>query len=171
VSARRGLGKVAPLLFSAGYIGVWAAFGVVAFVGDYAVHSVVEQSSYLHSHELIITGAVVLVAGVYQFTPLKNACLKSCRSPLAFILSRKREGLSGLVLMGADHGLFCLGCCWALMLLMFAFSASSLLLMAGMAVYFYVEKGVKNSEPVGRWTGITAITAGSVLILRGIAFS
>jgi predicted metal-binding membrane protein len=57
------------------------------------------------------------------------------------------------------------------MLLMFAFSASSLLLMAGMAVYFYVEKVVKNSEPVGRWTGITAITAGSVLILRGIAFS
>jgi predicted metal-binding membrane protein len=168
VSARHSFGRMAPLLFSAGYVSVWATFGVIAFAGDYLIHSLVERSAYLHEHQLIITGAVVLGAGIYQFTPLKKACMKSCRSPLAFILSRKREGARGVLLMGADHGLFCLGCCWALMLLMFAFSFSSLLLMAAMAGYFYVEKVVKNSEPVAHWTGVVASSAGVVLMLRGI---
>ena len=171
IAARRGNGRVAPILFSAGYIGVWAAAGIGAFFADYVVHSLVERSRYLHDHELIITGAVVLCAGVYQFTPLKDACLRSCRSPLAFVISRRREGRAGLLLMGADHGLFCLGCCWALMLLMFALSVSSLVLMAGMAAYFYVEKVVRNSEPVGRATGVIAISAGIVLIMRGLWFS
>lgn len=171
LSTSRGIGIAAPVLFSAGYLGVWTGFGILAFWGDYAVHSIVERNRYLHSHELIITGSVVLLAGVYQFTPLKDACLKSCRSPLAFVIARRREGLRGLLLMGADHGLFCLGCCWALMLLMFAFSVSSWLLMTGMAVYFFAEKVVKNSEPLGRWTGTIAISAGFVLLMRGLWLS
>jgi predicted metal-binding membrane protein len=171
VAANRGMGAIAPLLFSFGYVAVWSAFGIFAFFSDYVVHSTVARSSYLHNHEILITGAVILIAGVYQFTPLKDACLKSCRSPLAFILSRKRDGLAGLVLMGADHGLFCVGCCWALMLLMFAFATSSLLLMAALAIYFFVEKVVKNSDQVGHWSGIVAVSAGAVLLVRGFWFS
>ena len=171
IAESKGIGMAAPILFSAGYLGVWSSFGIVVFWGDYVVHSVVENSRYLHDHELIVTGSVVLLAGVYQFTPLKDACLKSCRSPLAFVIARRREGLRGLVLMGADHGLFCLGCCWALMLLMFAFAVSSWLLMTGMAVYFFAEKAVKNSEPLGQWTGTIAISAGIVLLIRGLWLS
>jgi predicted metal-binding membrane protein len=143
----------------------------VAFFGDYGIHSLVDHSAYLHHHELLITAAVVLCAGIYQFTPFKDACLKSCRSPLAFVISRKREGRKGLVVMGADHGLFCLGCCWALMLLMFALSMSSLILMAVMAAYFFVEKVVRNSETVGHATGMIFVTAGLVLLMRGFWFS
>jgi predicted metal-binding membrane protein len=73
--------------------------------------------------------------------------------------------------MGADHGLFCLGCCWALMLLMFALSVSSLALMAGLAAYFFAEKVVRNSEPLGHATGVVAISAGLVLLARGLWFS
>ena len=165
IAQRHGIGAWAPVLFSAGYLAVWSCFGIVAFVGDYGLHSLVEASGYLRRHEGLIAGGVVLLAGAYQFTPLKDACLKSCRSPLAFVLSRKRDGLSGLVLMGADHGLFCLGCCWALMLLMLALAAASLVLMVVMAIYFFVEKVVKNSEPVGRVTGLVLLSAGAALLV------
>jgi predicted metal-binding membrane protein len=73
-------------------------------------------------------------------------------------------------MMGADHGLFCLGCCWALMLLMFAFSAANVVLMVGMALYFFAEKVVKNTEPLSRWTGTVALSAGAVLVIRGLWF-
>jgi len=168
VAVRRGLGRSSIFLFSAGYLMVWGVFGIVAFFGDYLLHTAVSWSDYLSAHELLITGGVVLVAGIYQFTPLKEACLKSCRSPLAFILSRSRPGKFGLFVMGADHGLFCLGCCWALMLLMFAFSAANLALMVGMALYFFAEKVVRNTESLSRWTGTVALSAGTVLLIRGL---
>jgi predicted metal-binding membrane protein len=87
------------------------------------------------------------------------------------VISRRRDGARGLVVMGADHGLFCLGCCWALMLLMFAFATSSLVLMVGMAIYFFLEKIEKNGDRLSRWTGTLAISAGAVLIIRGFWFS
>jgi predicted metal-binding membrane protein len=126
--------------FIGGYAIVWTAFGAAAFIFDAGVHQVVDANPWLGQHPWLIGGTTLAVAGAFQFSAVKDRCLDNCRHPAAFLLRHYRRGTAEAFRMGRGHGLFCLGCCWALMLLMFAAGISNLVWMAGLAAVMAYEK-------------------------------
>jgi predicted metal-binding membrane protein len=143
------------LLLLLGYLGVWSVFGVAIHALDATLHAFVRESSWLAEHALVFGPAVLVLAGIYQFTPLKYHCLDKCRSPLSFITQRwrGRHELRAAIRLGIEHGAFCVGCCWSLMLLMFAVGVGSLAWMFGLGAVMAIEKNVswgrRISSPVG----------------------
>jgi predicted metal-binding membrane protein len=116
----------------------------------------------------LLAGDVLVAAGVFQWTPLKRACLAACRSPLSFLMTGWREGRGGALVMGLRHGLHCLGCCWALMALLFVAGVMNLLWVAAIAVSVLVEKVVPRGDLVGRIAGLGLVAAGVLLVARVI---
>jgi predicted metal-binding membrane protein len=116
----------------------------------------------------LLGGGLLIAAGVFQWTPLKDACLTVCRSPLSFITSRWREGTRGALAMGIEHGLWCVGCCWLLMALLFVAGVMNLLWVAALAAFVLLEKLVPAGRAVSRVTGAALITWGSALIAVSI---
>ena len=150
----RDRGPTRALLFAAGYLIVWGAAGAVAY-------GLFEAGRALFGHlGAPFAAGVVALAAVYQFTPLKNACLGRCRGPLGFILSSWHEGRLGALRMGGEHALWCLGCCWALMAALFALGIMSLGWMAVVAALIALEKTLP-------WRRVA--TAGTSLLLFGLA--
>ncbi len=153
-----------------GYVGVWALFGAAAYRGDAWVHEAVEEVPQLAARSAWIAAAILLVAGVYQFTPLKRMCLEKCRSPYMFLVEhwRGRHAGADALRLGVRHGLFCLGCCWTLMLLMFAVGGANLGWMLALGTLMAAERttrwGRYLTAPVG-----AALVLWAVLHLAGIA--
>ena len=141
VRRRRRPGLLVALV-GLGYVVTWSLVGLLLHTGDRLIHWAVESIGFLGQHPGLIAGGTVLVAGAYQFTALKYRCLDECRSPLGFVLnhwrgeSERREAF----LLGVRHGLFCVGCCWSLMLLMFAVGIGSLAWMFALGALMAVEK-------------------------------
>lgn len=148
-------------LFLLGYLVVWTAFSLLAALGQWGLHTAALVSGSAITVTPRLGGALLLVAGVYQFTPLKHACLSRCQSPLGFILSEWREGTAGAILMGLRYGLFCAGCCWVLMALLFVAGVMNLLWVAAIAGFVLLEKLI----PLGR---TVSWLAGAILIVWGI---
>lgn len=140
----------------AGYLAVWTLFAAVAHLADLGIHKGVDGSAWLSGHAWAIGAGTVVLAGVYQFTPLKRRCLDKCRSPLSFVMSNwsggGREGRQAFGL-GLRHGVFCVGCCWSLMLLMFAVGVGNLGWMLALGTVLAIEKNVswgrRLSAPLG----------------------
>lgn len=149
-----------------GYLAVWTGFGVVAFVGDAAVHDAVRRNTPVAAVAPWIGLTVLLGAGAYQLTPLKAICLGRCRSPYAFGLEHRRGLGAGweAVRLGGRHGLSCVGSCWSLMLLMFAVGGVNLGWMLGLAAVMALEK-------TSRWGQRLAVPVGVVLILSGLGLA
>jgi predicted metal-binding membrane protein len=152
---RRGLVFAA---FLGGYVAVWTAFGIAAFLGDVVVHRTVDRVAWLSAHPWVIAGAVLAIAGLFQFTPWKDACLRACRLPGNFLMHHYRRGIGGAFELGYRHGVFCAGCCWALMLIGFAAGFASLLWMAALTALMVYEK-------TGRGGRTAVPIAGTVLLL------
>jgi predicted metal-binding membrane protein len=144
---------------------VWAAFGLLAFGGDAALHAAVAASPWLASHDWAIAPSVLLLAGAFQFTSLKDACLRACRHPASFMQRHYRRGARGGFALGARHGMFCVGCCWALMLVMFAAGAASLVWMAALTALMVHEKTRPSGAQTVPLTGAVLLAAGSTLML------
>lgn len=138
-----------------GYLSVLTWFGVVVHLADLGVHEAAEKSSWVDSNYWVIGASTLILAGVYQFTPIKYHCLDKCRSPFSFIAGRWSGGnqIVQSFRLGLDHGIFCLGCCWSLMLVMFGVGAGNigwmLLLGSVMAVEKNMPWGRKLSDPLG----------------------
>ena len=147
-------------MFAFGYIAVWATFSLAATTLQWRLDKAALLSPTMMTTSVATAGIVLVAAGVYQWTPLKQACLRQCRSPLDFVLGYWREGSRGAVVMGLRHGLFCVGCCWMVMLLLFVGGVMNLLWIAGIALFILVEK----TAPGGRWLGRVA---GAALIAWG----
>jgi predicted metal-binding membrane protein len=155
------------LLLVAGYLCIWTLFGVVALLGDGLLHAAIDHSGWLNRHAWIIGVGMLVVAGLYQFSPLKYYCLEKCRSPLHFIAThwQGRQDRLRAFQLGLRHGLFCIGCCWSLMLLMFAVGMGNLGWMLVLGAVMGVEKnlpwGRSFSAPVGIillcWGGLEAL--------------
>ena len=157
--------------FVGGYIVVWAVFGAVAFLGDFMLHHVVDRTPWLAGRPWIISAGVLAIAGAFQFSPLMEKCLTECRHPASFIVQRYARGSAAAFRLGREHGQFCLGCCWALMLLMFAVGVANLWWMAALAALMAYEKVGKHGEEVARIAGL-ALIAGAVLVaLMGASLS
>ncbi len=143
--------QAVPAAFLAGYALVWTAFALITFVSDIQIHWLVRHWFWLDTHSWVIGATTFAVAGVFQFTLLKKRCLKQCRSPLSFCVRYYRKGVGAAWRLGLRHGMFCLGSCWALMLVMFGLGVGSLVWMAMLAGVLVVEKtfpGGQRLRPV-----------------------
>jgi predicted metal-binding membrane protein len=156
---------ISTLVFLAGYLAVWAAFSAVASAAQGALHAASLLSSRLAATSGWLSGTLLILAGAYQWTPLKSVCLAKCRSPLAFLMTRWRDGAGGAVAMGAHHGLYCLGCCWLLMALLFVAGVMNLAWVAVIAVFVLVEKMLPAGPWVGRLAGAALVVAGLAVIV------
>ena len=157
-SRSRGEGYLPAALFVLGYIAVWTVSGLVPLAVQQAVTQVwMTPPSWLPR----ASGAVIIVAGIYQFTPLKDRCLRACRSPLGFLLTHNfGAGLPAAVKAGASHGIYCLGCCWALMAVLAVIGLMNIAWMAVIAAVFFIEKNGRRGELLPRAVGVACVLAG-----------
>ncbi|HJU19730.1 MAG TPA: DUF2182 domain-containing protein [Stellaceae bacterium] len=162
----RGRGAAARMpnaaWFALGYIAVWTGFSLLATALEWGLHEAGLLSPGMAIGSAALAGLILIGAGLYQWTPLKAACLRHCRSPLAFLLQHWRGGARGGIVIGLRHGLYCLGCCAMLMTLLFVGGAMNLLWIAGLALLVLIEK-------VLPWGGRTCRLTGAVLTLWGAA--
>lgn len=152
-------------LFILGFIAVWFGFGVVASLIQYALHNWMLLTPDAKSASLKLSAALFVCAGWYQLTPLKEACISRCRSPMSFFLSYWEEGNRGFWRMGLRMGKYCLGCCWALMLLMFTLGVMNLLWMGLLTLYMYGEKHWIHQPWFDRATGLVLISVGVLMLV------
>lgn len=161
----RGQPYVPTMVFTSGYLIAWGLFGVFATLADWALEHAALISPMTGRLPPILCAIVVIVAGIYQLTPLKSVCLRHCRSPFDFVLNHWRDGASGALRMGLKHGLYCLGCCWFLMALMFAAGIMSLLWMAVIAVFILLEKLLPAGTWLARAGGVAMLGFGVYLLV------
>jgi predicted metal-binding membrane protein len=159
---------VAVLMFGLGYLAVWSAFSACAAIAQSALHQAAMLSPAMAASSPRVAGAILVAAGAYQLTPMKGACLTECRSPLGFLMSNWRDGHLGAFQMGARHGLSCMGCCWALMCVLFAVGVMNLVWVAVLTVFVLVEKIGPAGVLIARAAGTLMIGFG-VLLTAGIA--
>ncbi len=146
-------------LFVLGYFSVWTAYSGLATLAQWGLHL-----SALLTHHMVITspflgGSLLLVAGVFQWTPFRDACMSKCRSPLGFIMTEWREGPAGAMIMGLKAGLYCVGCCWLLMILSFVLGVMNMIWMAALTAFMLLEK-VTDDQWISRTAGLILVAWG-----------
>ena len=157
---------VSTSIFALGYITVWTGYSAVAALAQWGLHGAALISASMALTSPGVMGAVLIAAGVYQWTPLKRRCLVGCRSPLSFLMSRWREGRWGAWRMGLEHGRYCVGCCWVLMALLFVTGVMNLAGVAVIAAFVIAEKLVPQGDWFGRATGVALGVTGVVFVGR-----
>jgi predicted metal-binding membrane protein len=163
-SSNQPRASAAMAAFLAGYAAVWTVFGVLAFCGDAVIHELVHHSSWLEERPRVIAGSVLALAGAFQFTSLKDACLRECRSPASYLIRHYRRGIREAFRIGRGHGLYCLGCCWAFMLLGFAAGIVSLSWMAALTVVMVFEKTGRGGDRGARPIGVVLLALAALVV-------
>lgn len=152
-------------VFVSAYLAVWTLFGVLAYGTALGAERLAEESSWLMDNAGRIGGAILILAGVYQLSPLKNACLTKCRTPLQFILSSWREGYAGSFRMGLQHGTYCLGCCWLFFVILFPLGVMNVAAMAIITSLIFAEKSLPIGQQVGKIASVVLVVYGAVVML------
>ena len=169
---RRRQARSAPYVptavFALGYVAVWAVFSLAATLTQWGLNEAALLSSAMRSTTPVLGGLLLVVAGVFQWTPLKEACLVHCRSPLGFIMTHWRERRRGAFLMGLHHGTYCVGCCWALMLLLFVNAVMNLLWVGAIAAFVLMEKVVPAKGRLSQVTGALLVAWGLFVLAAGL---
>jgi predicted metal-binding membrane protein len=154
--------RSALVAFLAGYAAVWTAFGAAAFLGNLLVHRTLDSTPWLGAHPWFVTGALLATAGVFQYSKLKERCLDECRHPAAYLTRFYGRGVGAAFRLGRGHGLFCLGCCWALMLLMFGVGIAALWWMAALTALMVYEKVGRQGATAARVAGVALLGAAAL---------
>ncbi len=154
--------------FALGYAVVWAGFSAAATAIQWLLREAALLSESMAITDSYLSGSIMIAAGLYQLTTWKSTCLVGCRSPLGFLMSNWRAGKVGAFVMGARHGLFCLGCCWALMVVLFAVGVMNLLWVAALTVFILLEKVGPHGPLFARIGGVGLIGLGAFAISRGL---
>jgi predicted metal-binding membrane protein len=157
---------ISALTFGLGYLVVWAGFSVVAAVAQWGLHEAALLSPAMRTSSPRLAGTMLAAAGAYQLTPLKTACLTHCRSPLGFLMTSWRNGVAGAFAMGCRHGAYCVGCCWALMTILFVVGVMSLAWVAVLAGFVLFEKLSPAGLTLSRVAGVMLVLFGLVLMFR-----
>ena len=167
VARRRERAQLIALVI-AGYIGVWIGFGVAAHTFDWALHETVERISWLERNAWVIGAGTLLFAGGFQFSRLKYRCLDKCRAPLSFVMQywQGRRDRRNALLLGIHHGIFCVGCCWALMLLMFAVGVGNIAWMLILGAIMAVEKNMPWGRKLSAPVGVALLAWGGLILLN-----
>lgn len=152
-------------IFLLGYLAVWTAFSGLAALAQWTLHATALLSPMMVSTSPVLGGVILIAAGVFQWTPLKNACLTHCRSPLSFLMTDWREGKAGAFLMGLKHGAYCTGCCWFLMALLFVAGVMNMWWVALISVFVLWEKVAPRGLWLGRVTGLFLVGWGSWMMM------
>ncbi|CAN7268751.1 DUF2182 domain-containing protein [Pararhizobium sp. LjRoot255] len=169
-AASQGTPLAATGVFGSGYVAAWFLFSLVATLGQWLLEHALLLTPMMESASGLFSGMLLLFAGFYQWTPLKHACLSKCRAPVAFIQSEggfRREPW-GAFKMGLRHGLYCVGCCWPLMALLFVGGVMNILWIAGLAILVLAEKVMPGGQRLGQAAGAVLVAAGLWLIGRGL---
>jgi predicted metal-binding membrane protein len=158
--------RLSSAIFGGGHIAVWIVFSAAAALLQWVLH----QGDWLSSGMTItssrLAGIILIAAGLYQMTPAKRACLTRCQSPLGFLLSNWRDGANGALTMGIRHGAFCLGCCWAIMLVLFVVGIMNLAWVAALTAFILLEKFGPAGVRVARVAGVLVICFGMFHLFR-----
>src|SRR6516164_1755921 len=154
--------------FASGYLIAWLGFSLAATSAQWALERAAVLTPMMESASAVLGGAVLIAAGVYQWTPVKEACLAYCQAPLTFIMRHGgfRSDASGALALGLRHGLYCIGCCWALMLLLFVGGVMNVLWIAALAALVLLEKALPFGQFVSRTFGCVFIAAGAWFLLQ-----
>jgi predicted metal-binding membrane protein len=160
-AARGTRGMPAVVMFCLGYAIVWVAFSAGAALAQWMLHQTALLTPAMAASSGRLAGGILVAAGAYQLTPVKGACLIRCRSPLGFLMTNWRDGAIGALQMGLRHGVYCLGCCWLLMCLLFVVGVMNLVWVAALTAFVLVEK-------IGPFGLIVARVAGAIMIVFGI---
>ncbi len=161
--AGRGVVPTVPS-FGLGYLVVWLAFSACATAAQWALHEGALLSSTLATSSTSVAGVILIAAGAYQLTPLKTGCLARCRSPLGFLVSNWRDGSAGAFQMGFRHGIFCLGCCWALMAVLFVVGVMNLAWVGVLTLFILAEKIGPAGARLSRVGGAILMALGAALV-------
>jgi len=156
--------RLAAAAFVAGYLVAWTAFSVAASAAQVALHRATLLAPDMRSSSSALSGAILILAGVYQWLPVKNRCLSHCQSPLGFLSQHWREGTIGGLLLGMRHGAFCVGCCWLLMALLFVVGVMNLLWVAVLGAFVLIEKLLDRHGLFARMAGV-AVAAWGIFLL------
>ncbi len=162
---RRGEAFVATWVFVAAYMLVWTLSGVAAYAGALAAEAVAARLAVSPATAARIGGAILVAAGVYQLTPLKDMCLAKCRTPIGFIMTSWRDGVGGALRMGLLHGTYCLGCCWLLFVILFPLGLMNIAAMAVITAVVFAEKALPWGRPVARATAAALVAYGAVVLV------
>jgi predicted metal-binding membrane protein len=154
-------------MFGAGYFLIWFGFSAVAALVQWALHQSAMLSPAMAASSPRVAAAILIGAGLYQFTAFKDTCLTHCRSPLDFLMGHWRTGRTGAFRMGAHHGAYCLGCCWTLMIVLFAVGVMNLVWVAALTVFVLIEKVAPASPWISRTAGALLIIGGLMKIVAG----
>lgn len=167
VRARRetaGAPFAATMSFVSGYLLAWLGFSLAATLLNWWLHTSDAMTSMMGSVAPAVGGVLLICAGIFQWTPLKDACLEHCRSPLGFLTTHWREGTIGALRMGLHHGIYCLGCCWMLMVLLFVLGVMNLVWVVVLTLIVLAEKILPNGRFFSRSLGAALIAWGVWLI-------
>lgn len=155
-------------LFLAGYLAVWALFSVAATVLQWVLNRSALISDAMLVDNVVVAGSILVAAGLYQFSPLKRVCLARCRSPLQFLSRHWRSGRLGVFRLGLLHGGWCLGCCWMMMLVLFAVGVMNLLWVAALSALVLLEKLTTVGPALAKLSGIAFVVFGALVLLRAM---
>jgi len=166
-AGRQGRGEtfVSSWVFVAGYMLVWGVTGILAFAGAAGAETLADHVGLSTATAARIGGALLIVAGAYQLSPLKDLCLAKCRSPIGFILTSWRDGQWGAVRMGLQHGLFCLGCCWLLFLALFPLGIMNVAAMAVVTLLVFAEKTLPAGKGIAKVSGVALLLYGAAVLV------
>jgi len=160
---------VATIAFVAAYLVVWIGFSAAATAAQWLLERVRLMSDMMASADALLSGALLIAAGLFQWSPLKHACLSTCRSPISFMLNEWRPGVRGAFVTGIRHGVYCLGCCWALMALLFVFGTMNLAAAAALAVLVLAEKALPWGAAIARGAGALLAAWGAWIIFSALS--
>ena len=166
--AREPAGPLAPTsAFVGGYLAAWSGFSLAATGLQWALEQAALLSPMMVVASPVLGAVLLIIAGIYQWTPLKHSCLQHCRSPLYFVVGHWRRGTGGAFAMGLHHGAYCIGCCWFLMALLFVAGVMNLLWIAAIAAFVLLEKIAPWGPQIGRASGVLLVLAGVALLVQG----
>ena len=173
LSARRDAqgARRATASYVAGYVSSWVGYAAAAALAQWLLAHALLLDPMAQSTSALLSAAILLGAGAFQFTPLKRACLSKCRTPLAFFMAKWRDGAQGAWVVGLQHGSYCVGCCWALMAVMFVVGAMNLAWMAAVTLLILAEKVMPARWRFDRWIGGALLAAGSWVAIAAAAAS
>jgi predicted metal-binding membrane protein len=153
-------------LFTSAYLGIWLLFSSALTLLQWQMHGLAWLSPMMENQNSLLAAGILILAGIYQFLPIKNTCLTHCRSPMGFLINEWRDGPTGALNMGLKHGAVCLGCCWAQMLIMFAMGVMNLLGMALITLLVISEKSMPlESRLICKAVGVAFLGWGTLLLI------